>query len=70
MFMNFFAVPMGVDDQQSGDDKSARQQHNEDGLVVPDLGHQAGKFVNHPSQRTPVPVVAKRGLRFVEAGRI
>src|SRR5690242_16680594 len=49
-FLDFFAMAMGVNDQQDEDDDSGDEQYDRDGLVLPDVSHETGEIVVHPPQ--------------------
>jgi hypothetical protein len=40
MLMDFFAVAMGVNHRQDKNNESAHRQHNDDGLIPPDLADE------------------------------
>lgn len=43
----FFPMAMSVNDQQGKNDQSANQHHNDDGLVLPEIPHEAGEIIRH-----------------------
>jgi hypothetical protein len=46
-FLGLFPVTMGVDNHQGEQDDSANQQHHDDGIVLPNVGHKTGEIINH-----------------------
>lgn len=43
----FLPVAMGVNDHQDKKEESANQQHEDDGLVLPDFGQEIGEIRGH-----------------------